>query len=185
MAKKKDFKFNLITPVTAEEIVVIEERDNTTVNSFVLIFVGALVFFILSIINVAFLESAVANSGRAVDSKKNSLVQFASVKALNGEFVVKARALSPLLDLDIKPDKLVEVVNSLVTNLQNQAVIDSFGRARDGSFNIQVFISELESLNLIKAFFDENEEIVSDLFINEVADTPEGLHVVLVFNILV
>ncbi len=185
MANTKDFKFNLITPVTVEEIKVIEERDNTTVNSFVLIFVGALVFFILSIINVAFLEPAVANSGRAVDSKKNNLIQFSAVRALNGEFVVKARALSPLLDLDIKPDKLVEIVNNLVNSLQNQAIIDSFGRARDGSFNIQVLITDLESLNLIKTFFDENKDIVSNLFINEVADTPEGIHVTLVFKILV
>ncbi len=185
MAKNQLFKFNLVTPITKEEVQVLEERDNTTVNSFILIFGGVFVFFIMTLLSVVFVEPAISNSQRSLENKQVALNQFNEIKVLNGEFVVKARALSPLLDLDIKPNKLVDIVDNLVTTLQSRVDIESFGRDRDGTFNIQALVPDLDSLNLIKGFFDENEDSVSDLFINEINNGSTGIQVSIVFNILV
>jgi hypothetical protein len=185
MATEKKFKFNLITPITKEEIKTIEERDNTLVNSFILIFAAVFVFSGLTLINALLIAPAVANTSTALKNKETALNRFTPVKLLNGEFVVKANALSPLLELDIKPAKLVEIVDKLVSDLSTELDIDSFGRDKTGDFVVQAYIADLDSITLIKDFFEQNEEDVDNLFFSQVSNTKGQLYVSISFDIIV
>jgi hypothetical protein len=185
MVTEKKFKFNLVTPITKEEIETIEERDNTVVNSVLLIFVAVFVFSALSLLTALFIEPAVANSALALRSKEVSLTKFDEVKKLNGEFVIKSRALSPLLDLDIKPDKLVAIVDNLVSALSAELDIASFGRDKTGDFKITAYVKNLDSLDLIQEFFRENEESVDNLFITQLSNISGLIFVSISFDILV
>ncbi len=185
MATQKQFKFNLVTPITKEEITTIEDRDNTLVNSFILIFAGVFVFSALTLLSSLLIEPALVNSAAALRNKQASLAQYNQVKLLNGEFVIKARALSPLLDLDIKPAKLVEIVDKLVSTLSSEVDIESFGRERTGNFVIQADLNDFSSLELVQDFFRENSEDVGNLFFTQVANTDGSLFVSMTFDILI
>lgn len=185
MNNSAKFKFNLVTPITQEEIQVIEERDSTIVNSFILIFASAFVFCVLVLLNVVFIDRAVANSHQVLDQKRTAMSQFNDIRTLHGEFVVKSRSLSPLLDLDIKPDKLVSIVDRLVNALSAELSVESFGRDRSGLFVIQAYVTNLESLTLIEDFFNQNSNEVTDMFIGQVLNTRDGRLVSISFNIVI
>jgi hypothetical protein len=185
MVTEKKFKFNLVTPITKEEIETIEERDNTLVNSFILIFVAVFVFSALTLLSTLFIEPAVANSALALKSKEVGLTKYDEVKKLNGEFVIKSKALSPLLDLDIKPDKLVALVDKLVSELSTEIDIESFGRDRTGDFKVNASVTNLDSLDLIQKFFRENNESVDNLFFTQVSGSTGRISVSISFDILI
>src|SRR5471030_2851907 len=90
-------KFNLIPPKTKEENIIIEERDNSFLYSFILIFCAIVVFFFLTIAEILVLQPRIAEDKQNADDIANQIAAFNSLKLVHGELFVKSQALDSIL----------------------------------------------------------------------------------------
>src|SRR5260221_116538 len=98
----KLFKFNLIPPKSKEELNVLETRDNSILYSFLLVFFGMLVFFVLSLIQTFTTTPQVNKVDATLASQKAEIQAYDQVHEISVELFVKSQSLEPILQKDIK-----------------------------------------------------------------------------------
>jgi len=165
--KSKLFKFNLIPPKSKEEIKQLEERDNTVLYSFLLIFFGAFVFFVLNLLNIALVEPSLQTTKTNIANLNTSISGYNSIKAKNGELFIKSRALDPLLTKDIKLTDLIAIAENIDTTFGGAANVTSYKRESTGEFFLNLNISDFSKVSQIVDLL-KNTKNVKNIFIRRV-----------------
>ncbi len=165
MKKERLFKFNLIPPKSNEEIETEEERDSSLVSALVLILFTVIIYALFVIGKVILIDTRIITFENSIQSINQNISNYQSVKALNGEIFTKSNALAPIIEQDIKLNRLIEVSNKLKENIPN-AVISSYAREVDGTFVISLVMSSYED---IYTLIDNSKTIenLEDLFVRQ------------------
>lgn len=161
--RKGLFKFNLLPPKSEKEVELEVERDDSILYSMILVFVGGLIFFGLTIANVLLVEPRVAQFEQAVTERNNLIEQFSSTIATNGELFVKVRTLQPVLEKKIDTSEIFRVANA-ITSIDPDVNIISYARERSGLF---VFSFSSPTLNELGGLIEGIKDIqgTSQLFV--------------------
>jgi len=159
-------KFNLIPPKTKEEIVTIEERDNSVLYAVILIFLAVTLFAFFSIGKALLVDTRKVFLESAIAQQDNSIAAYNSIKRVNGEIFIKSNALAPIVQQDIKLTSLIEVANELIVGAPN-AIITSYARELDGKFLVTIEIDQYSDINIVSRNADQIETL-SDFYIKEI-----------------
>lgn len=150
---KQYFKFNLIPPLSKEEITVLEKRDNTLLYSFVLIFVGVLIYFGANLFGSFVVQPRLNSVNTDLANTNVEISSFSRIKSINGELFLKTKSLEPILLNDIRISDLLREVDELLPD-DNTYNIISYQRENLGTFVINVVSGDFEDavklLNLMK-----------------------------------
>jgi len=175
MSNNSFTKFNLIPTKTKDELVSLEERDNSVLYAAILIFFAVLIFAVFTVgktllvdTRKTFLESSLAKLDTQIDS-------YTSIKKLNGELYIKSNALSPIVEQDIKLTELIDVANKLVENSVN-VLITSYSRELDGKFAVSIEMENYSDINTILANA-EKIDILEEFFIETMNKPSEDAKV--------
>ncbi len=182
--KSKIFKFNLIPPKTKEEIVVLQERDNTILYSFILIFVGMFIYFVLTLIQALLISPRVTTGENLLKAREQEITSYDSVRRVKGELFVKAQSLEPILDRDIKLSGLLKVGDNIIKNIPQSSII-SYSRELTGDFVIEFTFSKIENVSsLIKLMKDDPK--IKNIFLRTLAnnEAKSNVRVVISFTLL-
>jgi hypothetical protein len=153
----KIFKFNLIPPKTKEEIVVLQERDNSTLYSFVLVFAGMFIYFVLTLIQVLLITPKVNSTELTIKNRDLEIQGYNTVRKMKGELFVKSQSLEPILDKDIKISNVLDVGQSVIDKVPQLAIL-SYSREINGDFVIEFTLSKIEDASLlISTLKDQNK----------------------------
>lgn len=151
---KQYFKFNLIPPLSKEELTTLETRDNTLLYSFILIFIGILIYFSAILVETFIVQPRIRSIETDLATANQSINSYSRIKAINGELYLKTKSLEPILLNDIKISDLLKSVNDLITSKNNLNVI-SYQRENLGTFVISVlgtnYSDAVELLNLMQS----------------------------------
>ena len=164
---KRYFEFNLIPPKSKEEIEVLVDRDNTLFYSFLLIFFGFFLFFILNIVKTVFVEPAldkVKNNITAVDTQ---ISNFDEIKGINGELFIKSQALEPILDKDVEVTKVLQLEADIRKEFPNLIEVIDYARKGDGSFSFTFNITNASKVTDIADYLEKRND-VSGVFLESV-----------------
>lgn len=164
---KRIFKFNLIPPKTKEEIKELEERDNTVLYSFLLIFFGAFVFFALNFLDIILVQPSLQASKNSIATLNTQISSYDDIKKTNGELYTKSRALDPLLEKDIKLSDLVAIADNINNTFVNSANVVSYKRESSGQFSLTLDISNFSKVSEIVSLLSKTDN-VKNIFIRSV-----------------
>jgi hypothetical protein len=145
---EKFSSFNLLPPKSKEEIEVIEERDNTILYGFLLIFFSVLVFVILSILQAGIIVPKINSKEASVNNLESLKLQFNSVKSINGELFLKSKSLEPILDKDIKITEVLNISAEIIKDLPSTRII-SYIRESSGGFTISIETQNYQNIEKI------------------------------------
>lgn len=145
---KRLFTFNLIPPKSKKEIETLQERDRSTLYSFLLIFFAVLLFFGLTILNNIVIEPRINSLEDDLDQQDTQITTFQSARELNGEVFIKSEAIAPVLELDIGTIELLETSERIIEGVPN-AQISSYGREPSGEFVLTIILDSYEDSTLI------------------------------------
>ena len=129
--------FNLLPLKSKEEIEFVEERDNSTLYGFLLVFFSVLVFVILSILQAGIIVPKINSNKVSVNNLNNIILQFNSIRSVNGELFLKSKSLEPILDKDIKIIEVLDISAEIIKDLSSTRII-SYIRENSGDFTISV-----------------------------------------------
>lgn len=150
---KSYFKFNLIPPLSKEELKVLENRDNTLLYSFVLIFSGVLIFFAANLIESFIVQPQLNAANSDLNAANTEISSFNRIKAINGELFLKTKSLEPILLSDIRISDLLRAVDDLLPD--NKYDILSYERENLNTFVINVvsdnFSDAVDLLDLMES----------------------------------
>ncbi len=165
--KAKIFKFNLIPPKSKEEINQLVERDNTLLYSFLLIFFGAFVFFVLNLLDIILVQPSLQSTLTSIANINSQISSFDTIKAKNGELFIKSKALDPLLEKDIKLTDLIAIADNIDTTFAGDANVTSYKREITGEFFLNLNISDFSKLSDIVTLLTKTPN-VENIFIRRV-----------------
>lgn len=171
MEKKKYgkfFEFNLIPPKTQEEIQVIEDRDNTFLYSFILIFSAAFIYFVLNLLQLLLIEPRI-NSIEDDIAETNQSISFNNeIIQAHGELVLKSSLLSPILEQDIKLSEMMLVATEIAGNSE----IDSYNKEATGEIVISINVDTVDdAIDILEGM--SNTENIEDPYVRTLFK-PEG-----------
>jgi hypothetical protein len=126
----KIFDFNLIPPKTVEEIQVLEERDNSIVYGFFLIFFVVLVYSILSLFQTLLVDVRVSNAEKSLASRIVLENGFSETKAEFGQLFLKSKALSDTLKKNIAIVNYIDAASDL-SEIIPQSYISSYNWSQE------------------------------------------------------
>lgn len=173
MKKDRLFKFNLIPPRSNEEIETEEERDNSIVSALVLILFTVVIYAVFAIGKVILIDARVINLEDRIVTLNQNISNLQSIKALNGEIFTKSNALAPIIEQDIKLNRLIDVSNKLKENILG-AVINSYAREFEGEFVISLTMRSYED---IYTLIDNAKSIegLEKLFVRDLSKDPSSM----------
>lgn len=145
----KTFRFNLISREKEIEIEQFKQRDDTILLFFVLIFISALGFFFLTLIDVLFIKSRITQLQNNERIVRNNLEQIDQIITSYGELITKSRLLKDAISKDVSFDTLFQIINQSIS-IEGIEIV-SYERITNGAFLINV---KHNSLNLIRVISD-------------------------------
>jgi len=131
------FKFNLLPPKSKEVVELELEREDSITYALVLIFIAALIYFGLVLLNSLLIDPRLQTAQTGLDERVTQRASFASTLALHGELYVKTQTLRPVLELDLNPAEIFRVADALVAGDPNLQ-IESYSREKGGTFVFQI-----------------------------------------------
>lgn len=167
---KRYFKFNLIPPLTKEELGTLEKRDNTLLYSFVLIFCGILIYFTSILVENFIVQPRLNSINKDILSIDQQISTYNRIKSINGELYLKTKSLEPILLNDIKISDLLNSVNEIIANNPNLNVL-SYQRE-----NLDTFV-----INVLGTNFDDAVKLI-DLMQQSMSFTNVKLRNILQVN---
>lgn len=181
MENNKLFKFNLVPPKSKEEIVQIEERDNSIFYSLILIFFAVFIFFVLSIVQSVFVKPRITKLRNDLAKQDTQIASFDSVRATNGELFVKAQALGPILETDFEAINFLNTTAQIVSTDPTSKII-TYGRENDGQFALTLVTSNYDTAARI---IEEGNKVegITDLFLRQVSIDNNQARLTIAFNI--
>ena len=86
------FSFNLLPKQSEDEIRILEERDDTTLYAFVLVFAGVFIFLILNLIRIVAVQARADYVQDQIDTVQENIDSYNAVIATHGEIFQKSCA---------------------------------------------------------------------------------------------
>lgn len=167
------FTFNLIPPITSSEVKILEERDNSILYSFVLIFISMLVFVILNILLLVVIQGRKSTIQNNITLLERTLTAESEPLKKHGAIVVKSNFLSPILQQDIKMSELLTYARQIAPNSE----ITKYGRELSGMFRLEIKVNNLtEALDLVRRTktIESISHVSIDSIINQSYDSDTG-----------
>lgn len=158
---KNYFKFNLIPPKSQEEVSQLVERDNTLFYSFLLIVFGMFLFFVISIIKVAFIDPILSQVDSNLETVQSQISNFDEIRRINGELYIKANALDPILDRDVEVTKVLDLESRISQTFPNLIDVEDYSRRGDGSFALTFLIEDSKEVTKITEYMRAQSEVSS------------------------
>jgi len=156
------FKFNLVPPKTKEEIVVLEERDNSILYSFLLVFFSMFIFFILNLLQTFVLEQRIAETTAKIAEQESSFSAYDEIKRIKGELITKGELLEPVLKKDIKLTELLDL-GKQVTQDNPNVVITTYSRETSGDFVLTFSMSDIPSAAKLTSYLNKSGKLANVL----------------------
>lgn len=150
MSNSNFSKFNLIAPKTKEEIITIQERDNSVLYAFLLIFFSVVIFAVFTIGKTLLIDTREKALQDAIKLQESQIAGYDQVKKINGEIFIKSNALSPIVKQDIKLSELLDVVSKLIVESPG-TVVTRYDRDTTGYFSIDLDMSDYSDINKISS----------------------------------
>ncbi|MFS8130887.1 MAG: hypothetical protein ACMG57_02820 [Candidatus Dojkabacteria bacterium] len=166
-SKSRMFRFNLIPPKSKEEVAQLEERDNTVLYSFLLIFFAAFVFFALNLLDIIFVQPSLQAAKNNIATVNAQISSYDSVKAKNGELFIKSKALDPLLTKDIKLTDLIAIADNIDTTFAGSANVTSYKREITGEFFLNLNVTDFSKVSEVVDLLAKTDS-VEHIFIRRV-----------------
>ncbi len=178
----KLFKFNLIPPKSKEELNVLETRDNSILYSFLLVFFGMLVFFVLSLIQTFTTTPQVNKVDATLASQKAEIQAYDQVHEISGELFVKSQSLEPILQKDIKISEVLAASKEVLNKFPN-SFVTTYSREATGEFVLDFVVNTPdESINLVKEMNTNNKFL--NVFLRSLGHRADNLYTVTIAFIL-
>jgi len=179
--KLKFNSFNLIPPISQEEIKIIEKRDNSIIYSFSFILVSVLSLFVLSLIQILLVDPKINSIQTNINSVHQQINSNNGIVMLNGELITKGNVLlKPILDKDIKLKRILDISNEIA---QGSVVSNYVLEDTTGDMVLTLHLTNTSNARQIYNDAKKNTA-VTNVFIRRIESTAEGLVVVLSFKIL-
>jgi len=156
----KSFTFNLLPEKPKEQVVKEETRDRSSLYTAILPLLGVLIWLGLTLFNSLVVGRVKANWQSSVDQKKQRIkTEFQSVLVAHGEYVKKTQALSEPVQKDIKPEQVFLLADKMFPTPEEGVKINSYDRAKDGSFSIGLVTDNLRKLAEVVRRFNSVKNI--------------------------
>lgn len=139
------FKFNLIPPKSKQEIIVLEKRDNSILNSFLFVFLGVFIFFILNTLQTFVTAERLNESKISLLQQEATLKSYDQIRIINGELITKANILEPVLERDIKITELL-ATTELITKDFSGVSVTTYSREPTGEFVLTMNITDIKTI---------------------------------------
>jgi hypothetical protein len=136
----KHFGFNLIPPKSEQEIEILEERDNSVVYGFLLIFFAVFLYFILSLIQLVAIDTRLDHNKSILVKREATINSYNNTVAEHGELFLKAKTLSLILKRDIRTKEFLNLSQQIVSSINGTEILD-YTREDDEKFTITVLMS--------------------------------------------
>jgi len=156
---RTQFKFSLLPPKSSTEVELESERDNSVVYGVILIFISALIFFLLLLVQNYLVQPKLTENQATLTSVQSQKLSFQSIQRLNGELFIKTKTLKPVLEKKVEPAEIFRVTTA-ITAANPNLVVTSYNRSESGEFVFQI----------AAASFDEVGTLL------EIARDIEGVH---------
>lgn len=171
------FKFNLVPPKTKEELVVLEERDNSILYSFLLVFFAMLIFFVLNLIQTFIVNQRISLTTTQVTSQEASFANYDEIKRINGELITKGELLQPVLQKDIKLTELLDLSKEIVNDNPNTQ-ITTYSRETTGEFVLSITSNNVESIRNLILYLNEKDNIKNVFLRSVIVNETDVLSIV-------
>ncbi|KXK26569.1 MAG: hypothetical protein TR69_WS6001000575 [candidate division WS6 bacterium OLB20] len=113
-------------------------------------------------------EVSIANKEAIIEN------EYSDVLRLNGELVHKTNALSNVIGLDIAPERVFQLTETLFPVPVDGVVIKGYGRDRDGKYNVTVTTASYRQMAEITRRFTSYDGIQDVLLNNAQVSSDEG-----------
>lgn len=133
------FDFNLLPKKSLDEIVILNERDNTLLYSMILIFGSIFLLFCFTMLDVVLIKRRADSLQERSWAIQNNIKMQDNIKLVNGEIVRKSRLLAIPLDKDIQLSTFLAVTNDITNNIAEPT---DFRRSTNGRFEVSVNLGE-------------------------------------------
>lgn len=176
------FEFNLLPKQTKEELMRLQDRDDSTIYGLILVFSSVLIYFILTLIKFLAVDSVLVSVEAEITKTENDIASFNDVRALHGEIYQKATLLYEPFKNDIRLSRLLEIA-SIIT--QEKGNVVAYGKVPRGGYSIVV---ETDNVEDALEIFSKSKEVpeVENPYILFLADDyrTDSVGVTINFNII-
>jgi hypothetical protein len=176
------FKFNLIPPKTKEELFVLEERDNSILYSFLLVFFSVFIFFILTLIQTFVLDQRLQQTQQQIAQQEASFSAYDEIKRVRGELITKGELLEPVLKKDIKLTELLDLSSEVQAANSNVEIL-TYSRESTGDFILTFKVTDIESSFKLIEYLNNNEKL-SNVFARNIVRTNNSITATISFSLI-
>ncbi|MBE0574072.1 hypothetical protein IH575_04175, partial [Candidatus Dojkabacteria bacterium] len=142
------FKFNLVPPKTRQELIVLEERDNSILYSFLLVFFAMLIFFILNLIQTFVINQRIELSEKQIATQESQLDGYDDIRRIHGELITKSELLEPVLRRDIKLTEMLDLSQEIVAKNPGAQIV-TYAREATGEFVLMFRLPNVDAATLL------------------------------------
>lgn len=142
--------FNLLPPKTKEEIVAIDERDNSVLYSAFLVFFAVIIFSVFTVGKALLIDTRQSYLEDVISKQDTKISSYSSIRQVNGELFVKSNALAPIVEQDIKLSELLDVASKLIEG-DSSILITNYARLLEGTFEVTFEMKNYSDINKISA----------------------------------
>ncbi len=154
------FSFNLVPPKTKEELVVLEERDNSILYSFLLVFFSMFIYFVLTLIQTFIINQRIDQGTNQIVQQESSFSAYDEIKRIKGELITKGELLEPVLKKDIKLTEVLDLANQITVD--NPTVhVTTYSRESTGEFVLTFSVPDIPTASTLVEYLNKNEELQS------------------------
>lgn len=154
------FQFNLVPPKTKEELGMLEERDNSILYSFLLVFFSMFIFFVLNLIQTFVLDQRIAETNNQILQQESSFTAYDEIKRIKGELITKGELLEPVLKKDIKLTELLDLGQEVKQDNPNVEVT-TYSRESTGEFVLTFTLPDLDSASALVDYLKAKESLTN------------------------
>lgn len=159
ISEENKFIFNLLPKKTKEEVEREDVRSTGLLYATILLFFTVLVWVGINAIDVFLLGDNV-NKWELISSQKDAVISsYQGDRVRNGELVVKTQILSEVVDKHVDPSLVFDIIDEQIKTSTPTVVVDKYGRASDGSFQVSGVAESDEDVSKLIKDFSQRESI--------------------------
>ena len=152
------FSFNLVPPKTKEELSVIEERDNSILYSFLLVFFSMFIFFVLNMIQTFVINQRIEQGNSQILQQESSFSAYDEIKRVKGELITKSELLEPVLKKDIKLTEVLDLAAQIA--IDNPTVkVTTYSRESTGEFVLTFSMPDIQTVSNLVDYLSQNKQL--------------------------
>mgnify|MGYP001273054507 FL=1 len=158
--KTSSFGFNLVPPKTKEELVVLEERDNSILYSFLLVFFSMFIYFVLNMIQTFVINQRIEQGNVQIIEQEASFSAYDEIKRVRGELITKGELLEPVLKKDIKLTEVLDLANQI--SIDNPTVnVTTYSREATGEFVLTFSMPDIPTASTLVEYLNKNDKLLN------------------------